>query len=614
VFVPSPEPGLTEIRGHAATLDAIVSAAERCADEGRFETAVALVQSAAGIVALRHPGRFADERLEGVLARAAEAALPTVPWTGGEGVLHVLSNALEVGGHTRLAWRWIERDGGRPHHFAVARPAGPAPAPLTEAAARSGGREHVLPGHEDGLLATAAAMRALGARFDLIVLHVQPNDPLASLAWAGIEDRAPILLCNHADHCFWLGRDCADVVVGHRPVAADLAVRRRGIPRARTAELALPLDDVTRTTPDECAGARARIGIPERARVLLTIGSSYKFAGGDRHLLDALQPLVEADPSSVLIAVGPAAEGRWATAASATSGRVLATGVLPDISDLLAAADVFVESYPCSSGTAAVEAAQSGLPVVAWAPDPVEASLLGSAGAAAGLWPVAATAEELRDLVRTAIPVVDALEAHHGADRWREALHGAESAARALGPVRRDELASPPAGLDATDCVLHALHARTGHCHPQEVVDTWVAQARALAAWPHLHTCFVDGLVGRTTHLELRRCHDVAVAAPAAGEEAEAIEALRVLLISRIAARGAVTVHPDRVAEAFPALEAALAAGAEVDLDVTPTATPAAELVPGALAVRTTGDAFGDVSAVTVDAGRLGAAVPVLQR
>jgi hypothetical protein len=584
-------PWRDEIARHAAVLETVTEAAERCAADGRHETACALVQSAAGIVALRHPGRFADARLEAVLARVAGSALPDVErGPGGGGVLHVLSNALEVGGHTRLAWRWMERDTGRRHSFVVTRPAGPAPDALVSAARATGGREIVVPGFEAGLLATAAALRAVAGAFDEIVLHVQPNDPLPSLAWTGVADRPPILFCNHADHCFWLGRDCTDVVVGHRPVAASLAAERRGIPAARTATLALPLDDVAVTSPSSRSEARARIGIPAAARVLLTIGSSYKFEGGERHLLDALDPVLAADPATVLIAVGPAPEGRWAQAATATAGRVLATGMLPDVGDLLAAADVFVESYPCSSGTAAVEAAQRGLPVVAWAPDAVEAALLGSAGAAAGLWPVATTAQELAELIETASGDVPGLDAHHDPERWRDALADARAVAGALGPVARGELARPSDGVDETDRVLHELHARTGHCQPLEVVDTWVAQAQALAAWPALEACFVPSLVGRTTHLEITRCFESALVHPAAGEEASAVEALRVLVVSRLAATGVIALDPDRVDEALPALEAALAAGAEIDLDVTPTAAPGALAGPGTLVVRTPGD------------------------
>ncbi|HYF25998.1 MAG TPA: hypothetical protein VD931_09695, partial [Baekduia sp.] len=225
---------------HARVLDRITAAAERALVDGRHDLAAVLVQSAAGICALRHPGRFADERLEAVLAGCA-AALEPVAWRGGSGVLHVLSNTSQVGGQTRLAWRWMERDAGRRHAFVVPRPGGAAPEALHEAARRTGGREHHVPGFEAGLLATAAALRDLAAGYDLVVLHVQPNDPIASLAFATWTDRPPVLFDDHADHCFWLGRDCADVVVGHRPVAAALTRARRGVPAARTATLPLPL-------------------------------------------------------------------------------------------------------------------------------------------------------------------------------------------------------------------------------------------------------------------------------------------------------------------------------------------------------------------------------------
>ncbi|HYF26258.1 MAG TPA: glycosyltransferase family 4 protein, partial [Baekduia sp.] len=368
------------------------------------------------------------------------------------------------------------------------------------------------------------------------------------------------------------------------------------------------------TSEADRAAARERLGMPAATRLLLTIGTSYKYESGDRHLLDVLEPLVAADPSMLLVAAGPEPNGRWAAAAAATGGRVLAAGILPDLTDLLRAADVLVEAYPCSSGTAAVEAAQTGLPVVAWAPDAVEADLLGSAGAAAGLWPVCADAAELQELLLalTADPAARraagdaaraAVEEHHCPERWRAALDMAQTAARELGPVARDELAPPPADVTATDLVLHHLHERTGHCQPMEVVDRWVAQAEALAAWPLVELCFVPSLAGRSTHLELVRCFDVAVADPAAGEEGAAVDALRTLVQAGIAARGVVALAPERVAEALPALEAALAAGTEVDLDVTPTPDPDALLVPGCLAVRTPSDRFTGTPAHALRAG-----------
>ncbi|MTD45423.1 glycosyltransferase [Conexibacter sp. W3-3-2] len=581
-----PEAAAGTLAGHAATIDGIARAARACADAGRLETASALVQSAAGIAALRHPGRFAHPVLDDVLARAS-ASLPDVAWVGGRGVLHVLSNALEVGGHTRLAWRWMELDGDRPQSFVVTRPVpGPTPPSLAAAAARSGGREWRVPGAQAGLLATASALRELAASFDLVVLHAQPNDPLPSLAFAAVTDRAPVLLCNHADHCFWLGRDVADVVVGHREVAATLARTRRGVPAGRTATLPLPLDDVPATDPDARTAARARLGIPAAARVLLTVGSAYKFeapAGG--HLLDVLLPVLAADPAAVLLAVGPAPEGRWAAAAAQTAGRVLATGVLPDVADLLAAADVYVESYPCSSGTAALEAAQTGLPVVAWAPDAAQAALLGSAGAAAGLWPSARTAAELARLLAAPAPARDAVLAHHAPARWRATLADAITAPREGGPVRAAQLADPPVADAPEDRLLLDLHVGTGHCHAPEVVTRWAAQAAALAAVPAVERCFVPGLLGPTTHLELARCFTDAVVAPGPGEEATAVDRLRAILRGGLAQRGVVALPPDRVEAAFPALEAALAAGEEVDLDVVPTADPGSLLHAGALAV-----------------------------
>ena len=68
-------------------------------------------------------------------------------------------------------------------------------------------------------------------------------------------------------------------------------------------------------------------------------------------------------PDAVVLVVGPDDAGAWAEARARTGGRLRALGRLDDPSVVLAAADVFLDAYPCSSLTAALEAAALGVPV-----------------------------------------------------------------------------------------------------------------------------------------------------------------------------------------------------------------------------------------------------------
>jgi len=85
-------------------------------DKGRNETAAAYAQIAAHYAWHNHPGLFASPSLEALLrslARMLPNPVPASPRTAG--VLHVLTTALPVGGHTRLVWQWIRNDPERRH-------------------------------------------------------------------------------------------------------------------------------------------------------------------------------------------------------------------------------------------------------------------------------------------------------------------------------------------------------------------------------------------------------------------------------------------------------------------------------------------------------------------
>jgi len=113
--------------------------------------------------------------------------------------------------------------------------------------------------------------------------------------------------------------------------------------------------------------ARARLGLPEDAFVVAGLGRLVPVKGFDV-LVAALRPLADAVPSSrlVLIGDGPQREElRVAARDLGVGGRVLVTGVTPDIAGWLAAADVLAApSRNEGMGRAIVEAMALGLTVV----------------------------------------------------------------------------------------------------------------------------------------------------------------------------------------------------------------------------------------------------------
>ena len=596
-------------------LAALEDVCESLVADERWEDAAACAQAAAHLGWMNHPELFASARIDGVLRTIAARVLApapsaAVPRAGArERVLHVLTEGYDTGGHTRVAWRWMEADTEREHHAVLTRQRAPIPVRIAEVVQAAGGELIALPPTAP-ILARADGLRRLAAGFDRVVLHIHPDDPVPALA-LDTPGRPPTVLYNHADHAFWLGRTVADVVLSSRPAGMTICVERRGLEPERSRVLEVPLTGLATGTLDRAAARRA-LGLPEDAVVLLTVGDKYKFeAAGGLHLLDVVEPVLARHPKAVLLAVGPEPGPRWAS--PGTGGRVCAVGRQPSLAAYYAAADVYLESYPCSSGTAVAEAAAHRLPVLAFAPDPDEAEVLGSTDAPA--WRRGTSPEAYADLLggliadpaereRWGAAAAEVVVAASDVARWNAALEDAYARSARLGPPAAG-LGVPVEGPARHDAPVLRLHSYGGLALPDAVVDERVAQLRLAASDPAIRSLF-GPLADHVGVPQLERRVQVAVAAPPLDAAAigVAVDRLRDLARAAVAERCVITVAPEAVDEAVPLIEAALAAGEDVDIDLVRAEHPE-QAAPDGLLVRVPGDRFGGGHDSPLERGRV---------
>lgn len=461
---------------------------------GDDETAAAWCQVAGEMAWLAHTGRMARPALDDAIEAMGLRHCPRggrAPAAGRpDRVLHVMTEVAATGGHSRLAWRWIQRDVERIPTLALTCQRGPVPEGMAAAVAERGGTI-ATPGGGD-LISRARELAALVDRHDLVVLHVHPSDVVSGLALADRRERPPVLLVNHADHCFWLGPRVPDLMVGTRAAASRLAERRRGVAPGRTAELPVPMDLAERRR--ERAHARAELGVPDGAVLMAVVAGDYKtrpVTGAG--LLDVLVPAVLHIPEALVLAAGPDDAGAWAEASARTGGRIRALGLVEDVAALREAADLHLDSFPCSSQTSALEAAAVGVPVVSYRPrrpeaatydldDPALAGVHVSAGTpaeyAAALARLAGDAHGRRELgART----MEAVRVAHDPERWRALLDGVYERTRAAagsGAAQAQPIEHTEADR-AEDAFLLELHRAT------RLVDTvHDAAARSHDAFP----------------------------------------------------------------------------------------------------------------------------------
>jgi hypothetical protein len=574
------------IAANRTVLERFEAVAERLAAAGDVEEAVSAAAVGAHVGSLFHSGVLASERLEAVLAGIARETLrplsvrerPASP----RRVLHVATEVYGVGGHTRVIWRWIARDPGRVHDLLLTSQRSSVPDGLAEAVQASGGRVLVLP--SDGRwLERASALRSVAADADAVVLYAHHRDPVPTLAFSDAGDRPPTITFNHADHMLWLGYSVTDVLMCCRPNPAN---DMRGVPSERVLVTPFPVtgpDGNGRSeppTPAERSAARAgilpQLGWPDDSLLLLTVGSAHKYVGpAGATLLDMIGSALERHPHARLLAVGARDEGTFRELRERTGGRVLAIGPVAGIGPLFDAADVYLESWPFGGQSATAEAAAAGLPVLSYAPNDIEASLLAThpmygpnltqtpdeyRAAFEALLSDPARRADWSTRSRTAVVRSDA--------GWEGGVEEAYRMAAALGPVDREQLIEPAREPGAVHVLADVVQEGIAAHHPD------VEPARAITSFELAERSELRGIFG-TLHgphamPAVARRYEVAFAAPTAEPDAlrATIDEFRRLALVGAADRYVLALRDDDSDAAVPVLEAALADGPDVDVEL----------------------------------------------
>ncbi len=353
------------------------SAAHAALSAGRaelIEPAMVWAKRAADCAGLMHPGFYTYPPLEAMLrtlgdnlAKTPAVDAPSLPIRKGAAKtwLHLISTAYMIGGHTRLVERLIVNAsaGNEDQHSIILIDQGKQPFPswLSDAAESSGGTLIKLP-VELSLVERARVVRRSALEWaDGVVLHVHPNDTVASVAFAP-SGGPPVVYVNHADHVFWLGSGCPDIVADIRPEGRDLTISRRG--DLQSMIVPIPLELPGPVVP--AAEARRFLGIAANAVVLLTIASGYKFAPYRELDFPAnAAKILQNHTDAILLVVGPeATDPHWQNALELTGGRIRLLGIQAEIEQYYAAADICLESFPIGSLTSTLDAMLRGVPVI----------------------------------------------------------------------------------------------------------------------------------------------------------------------------------------------------------------------------------------------------------
>jgi glycosyltransferase involved in cell wall biosynthesis len=365
----------------------LLSQVKYLATSGQDDAAAVYGQIAANYAQLNHCGFFTSPELENLLLtigkknRSANysqrnSLVKETP----QKILHVSTNIANIGGISRLMWRWIKQDQERSHSVALTRQvAENIPQDIKDAVSESQGQIYLLNEQMGGIITRAKRLRECAADADLVVLHTWEHDVVPSIAFADREQCPPIIYVNNGDHWFWVGVSICDILANLRESGQVLSRQRRGIESQRNLVLPTILEPISRKLSRR--EAKEQLGLDPDRILLLSIARSVKYKTvGDVNFASAHVPLLNKYQNAVLIVIGAGDSGEdWSEAIALTQGRIRVLGETKDTATFYQAADIYVDSFPFVSITSLLEAGSYGVPLVSRYPyDSDDCGVLGS--------------------------------------------------------------------------------------------------------------------------------------------------------------------------------------------------------------------------------------------
>ena len=279
--------------------------------------------------------------------------------------LHLMTQAFQTGGHTRVCERWIEFSRGNETHsiLLTEQQNNPIPQSLEKVVHEKRGSIYTL---NSSPLVKIKEIREIASNYEKVILHIHADDQVTFIAFATSNFKRPVLFFNHLDHVFWIGTAISDLVINLRTTAVEQSIQYRSA--QKNIFLPLPIKTPNINSIKNIAALRKKLKIRQDSRVVVTLASSEKYTPikGYDFVKDFIE-ILKKYKDLHLIAIGPSpTEKRWIDAQEITGNRMNAIGRIPheELSDYFSLADFAIDSYPMPSFTALLDVASLGIPCV----------------------------------------------------------------------------------------------------------------------------------------------------------------------------------------------------------------------------------------------------------
>lgn len=360
-----------ECRRQRETLDMLIDEAARARAQGDLEQAIEVLERAASWALKNFTGVFLDRRLETLMQQMADQLNGDwSPACAGDRVGIMMSGIYGFGGHSRIAWRWMQLDQQSNFVLLLTRQAG-SDMPEELAALEGCGRLQCLSIPPGARLARILRMRDELAGMRTLVINLHPDDIEGAIVVACLRAWVPAVFIDHAYFSFSVGMASARTLCVTNAAAASIAVEQRLVSPEHLLWYVNSPEPVTDSLSDSLC-LRRELGIPDDALMLLTAGSAYKYRPlDDLDFLDLVGPEVAARPNVFLVMLGSYSgmdflSPVWRERLGERLKLCKPVGER-EFRRFIAATDIYLDAVPFHSGGGAMQAMLAGKPTLQYA-------------------------------------------------------------------------------------------------------------------------------------------------------------------------------------------------------------------------------------------------------
>lgn len=270
--------------------------------------------------------------------------------------LHICSEVYTSGGHSKLLYNWILVDKDSDHFVISTRMSHDAFLNVSNSYLDSEKYNLVTLTSTTSLGKAKELKEFLYNNFDVVILHIHPDDPIPNIVFSDPKIQIPVLFLNHADHTFWLGSSITDIVLQTRSFYVDLDKERRGIDVGFYLPIPIKYPEILEPL---CAGEnKQRVSI-------LSIGNEAKYVPTiEYNFCAAMHKLVLEYENLTVNLIGISEQAEFVQ--KFCHPRIKYLGELPheNVEEYRKSCDLYVEGFPTPSFTAMLETVGYNKPFV----------------------------------------------------------------------------------------------------------------------------------------------------------------------------------------------------------------------------------------------------------